>query len=132
MTTTNNAFAGFTTANDLGEFMVEQDPQTAFMTHLAGQQFRGTNPMQDRARDYFQGQYSNIYNRFLGDRGQEMKSQKTRLSGLLSPSILKTNLQKIHTHKDTLLELRMREECLQGGLLLALGLLPTNASRMVA
>ena len=76
MATNNNAFAGFTTANDLGEFMVEQDPQTAFMTHLVGQQFRGTNPMQDRARNYFQGQYSNIYNRFLGDRGQEMKSQK--------------------------------------------------------
>ena len=76
MATNNNAFAGFPTANDLGEFMIEQDPQTAFMTHLAGQQFLGTDPMQNRARDYFQGQYSNIYNRFLGNRGQEMRSQK--------------------------------------------------------
>ena len=69
----NNAFKDYSDPDFYTE-MMGQDPQMAFMSSVSSQ-FDGTDPMSTRARDSFQGQYSNIYNQYLGKRGQEMKSR---------------------------------------------------------
>tara|TARA_Y100000401_G_scaffold112015_1_gene110920 strand:+ start:268 stop:609 length:342 start_codon:yes stop_codon:yes gene_type:complete len=62
--------------DDFHRSMLEQDPQMAYMGQLAGTQFGGTQPMQQRAQDYFTNQYSNVYNQYLGRRGQELAQKK--------------------------------------------------------
>ena len=67
--------------NSFGDFydiMMEAEPQTAFMGALSRtpySSFNTTAPQQQRYQDYWQNQYSNIYNQYLGKRGQEMKSR---------------------------------------------------------
>ena len=62
-----NAFSSFYTD------MLEADPQMAFMGELESSQFRGAAPQQQRAKDYFQGQYQNIYSDYLGTQAKQMR-----------------------------------------------------------
>ena len=66
-----NAFSNFYTD------MLEADPQMAFMGEVAATDFGGTGmtaPMQQRAREYTQGQYQNIYSDYMGDQAKQMRS----------------------------------------------------------
>ena len=63
-----NAFSNFYTD------MLEADPQMAFMGQVGATDFRGTAPMQQRAREYMQGQYQNIYSDYMGDQAKQMRS----------------------------------------------------------
>ena len=60
---TNGNLASF---DDYYQTQLEMEPQTAYMGMLGRQQFGGTAPMQQKARDYYGGQFSDVYNRFLG------------------------------------------------------------------
>ena len=58
--------------------LLQDQPQMAYQAAVTSQYptyDTATRPRQ-RERDYWSKQYSNIYNRFLGNRGQEMRSQK--------------------------------------------------------
>ena len=70
--------------NPFGDFysdMLEMDPQMAYLGKLTSQDY-GFNPLtfagqapaqQQRAGDYFENQYSNIYNEYLGQQGRGIK-----------------------------------------------------------
>ena len=72
--------------NPFGDFysdMLEMDPQMAYLGKLTSQDY-GFNPLtfagqapaqQQRAGDYFENQYSNIYNEYLGKKGREYEQQ---------------------------------------------------------
>ena len=65
--------------NSFGDFydiMMEAAPQTAFMGALSRtpySSFNTTAPQKQRYQDYWQNQYSNIYNQYLGNRATQMK-----------------------------------------------------------
>ena len=52
--------------------LLEESPQTAYQGAIpfAGQGFGDLTQPQKRQRDYWSNQYSNIYNEYLGQRGQ--------------------------------------------------------------
>ena len=70
MTMNYNAF------DDFFGTMLEAEPQSAFMGEVASQPFRGTAPMKQRAQNYWQNQFSNVYSQYMGQRAQEMRQRK--------------------------------------------------------
>ena len=72
VTKTNGDLASF---DDYFQTQLEMEPQTAYMGMLGRQQFGGTRPMQQRARDYYGNQFSDVYNKFLGVKGQELRDR---------------------------------------------------------
>ena len=65
MATNYNAF------DDYYSTMLEAEPELAYMGAVSSTPFIGTNPMQHRAQDYFRGQFSDIYNQYLGQKSKE-------------------------------------------------------------
>jgi len=72
---TNRDFGAF---DDFFEAVLESEPQTAYMGALGRQQMpQGYSaPMQQRAQDYWRGQMSDVYNQYLGLKGQEISQRK--------------------------------------------------------
>lgn len=68
--------------NDFGAFddyftgTLEMEPQTAYMGAVGRMPYYGTSPMRQRAQDYWGSQYSDIYNQYLGVRGNELAQRK--------------------------------------------------------
>ena len=67
---------GMDAFDDYFQSMLESDPQTAYLGQV-GQQY-GVD-QKDRsagkARDYFAGQFGNVYNQFLGVKGRELMNR---------------------------------------------------------
>ena len=70
-----NGNKNLTAFDDYYSTMLEAEPQMAYMGQLASTQFRGTDPMQKRAQDYFGSQFGDVYNKYLGVKGREMKNR---------------------------------------------------------
>lgn len=66
----NNPFGAFT--QNFYTDLLEDAPQTAFQGAIpfAGMGFQSMQQPERRQRDYWSDQYSNIYNEYLGQRGQ--------------------------------------------------------------
>ena len=86
------------TFDDFYSGMLEGQPQMAYMGAVTNQPFRGTAPMQQRARDYWANQFGNVYNQYMGQRAQEMQrrvdpSKWTTFSNFLSdyPTMTQNN-----------------------------------------
>ena len=65
MATNYNAF------DDYYSTMLEAQPELAYMGAVSSTPFMGTDPMQRRAQDYYRGQFSDIYNQYLGQKAKE-------------------------------------------------------------
>ena len=66
----------FTAFDDYYQTMLEMDPQTAYMGAVGGQDFGRFSPsQQQRGQEYFRGQFSDVYNQYLGRRGQQIASR---------------------------------------------------------
>jgi len=70
MATNYNAF------DDYYSTMLEAQPELAYMGAVQQTPFRGTAPMQQRAQDYWRGQYGDIFNQYSGQRAQEIATGK--------------------------------------------------------
>ena len=71
--TMQNNFGAF---DDFFSTMLETDPQLAYMGAASSQPYRGTGPMQQRAREYWTDQYKDVYGQFQGVRANELRQRK--------------------------------------------------------
>ena len=55
--------------------MLGAQPELAYMGAVSDTPFMGTDPMQRRAHDYYRGQFSDIYNQYLGTKAKEYKNR---------------------------------------------------------
>ena len=70
MATNGNAFG------DFFQTQLEMDPQLAYMGRVGQQQFGGTQPMQDRAQQYFANQFGDVFNQYTALKGKELYQGK--------------------------------------------------------
>lgn len=90
--------------NPFGNFyldLLEDDPRMAFQAAIPYAGFSTLARPEQRQRDYWSNQYSNIYNEFLGHKGQGLQQLA---SGKTSHGISGPSLSFLATHlllKDT-------------------------------
>ena len=60
--------------DDYYQTMLETDPQTAYMGAI-GQTFGTGDRISQAPRDYFAGQFGNVYDQYLGVKGRELMNR---------------------------------------------------------